>query len=105
MSVARRAILRRVRGTSAPRLLTVNSFLHAMAPENNGGVSFRYETGCNFKLVGQPKYRITEFFRHLLAQPGDTGDEQERKQRELALMLATRVNVVYDFVVVLEAVK
>lgn len=87
------------------RYLTVNSFLHALAPENNGGVSFRYETGCHFQMIGQPKYRITEFFHHLMPAAGDDADERERKQRELALMLATRLNVCYDFHVVLEAVK
>lgn len=87
------------------RLLTVNTFRHALAPENNGGQSFRYETGCNFSVVGEAGYRVTPMFEHLLPKPEDGDEEQTRKARALHLALMTQINVAYDFYIQLEAVK
>lgn len=87
------------------RMLTINTFKHAMSPENNGGESFRYETGCNFNMVGEPVYRITPMFEHLLARPEDDAATKERKGRALQMAMMTQINVAYDFYVQLEAVK
>ena len=90
---------------SHTRYLTTNTFTHALAPENNGGETFRYEIGCNFRMAAPVVYRTTELFRHLLPLPDDDEETQAQKNREFHRELMTRVNVVYDFYITLVAVK
>lgn len=85
------------------RLLTVNTFHHSMSGGQGG--TFTYMTDCNFKVAEEPRYRFTPMFRHLIPTPEDLPDDLQRKHKDMELALMTRLNVVYDFSVVLEAVK
>lgn len=87
------------------RCLTPQSFMHAMENDGDGGPTFRYEVGCNFKVARPAIYRVTELFKHLLVQEDDDQETRVRKGQEFELALMINRNVVYDFYMQIEVVK
>lgn len=86
------------------RYLTEQTFTHSMQPDPNS--PFAYETlGLNFRLTGPAGFRLTEMFQHMAPVPGDNEAQIARKHTLLNEALMTRINVVYELYVVLEAIK
>lgn len=87
------------------RYLTPQSFMHALDNDGDGGPTFRYDVGCNFKVAQGAQYRITQMFAHLLVNAEDDEETRTRKGQEFELALMIYKNVVYDFYMQLEVVK
>jgi SAM-dependent methyltransferase len=68
---------------------------------------FAYKSGCNFKRVEPCKMGITSLFRHLLIDPTQPYIQEGMHNWDSRIIaeLQTRVNVVGDLYVKLEAVK
>lgn len=78
---------------SHTRYLTEHTFAHSMHPEEHN--TFEYANGgINFRMTQPASYRLLPHTQHLANAP-----------EQFAFMLATQLNVVYDFYVKLEAVK
>lgn len=89
---------------SHTRYITDAVFVHAL--DEHAGAPFRYETGgVHLAMIGDPVYRLTEWFAHLAPKPGDPQTLREHKQRELQRALATQVNVAHEICVRLRVVK
>lgn len=87
------------------RYLTPQSFIHAMDTGGDGGPTFRYEVGCNYRVARAPQYRVTQMFAHLLHNDDDDDETRARKTKEFELAMMIYRNVVYDFYMQLEVVK
>lgn len=87
------------------RYLTPQSFMHALDNGGDGGATFKYNVGCNFRVAQPAKFRVSPLFGHLLVQEQDDEATRNQKANAFTLALMTQINVVYDFYMQLEAVK
>ena len=91
---------------SHTRYLTINTFTHSMTPEISDGSTFKYNNGgINFQIDGEPQYRITEMFHHLVPTANDSQEVADAKRHQMQYEMQTRINVVYDFYLKLKVVK
>lgn len=85
------------------RYLTDRTFTHSMQPDPNS--PFEYQTGgINFRMVSH-SFGLTPYFAHLAPLATDSPEIQGNKHTLLTEALATRIGVVSDIYVKLEAVK
>lgn len=85
------------------RYLTERTFTHSMQPDPNS--PFEYQTaGLNFQMVAHT-FGMTPFFAHLAPHESDSPATQGNKATLLTEALATRIGVVSEIYVKLEAVK
>ena len=80
------------------RYIMPHTFTHSL--EVPQGQTFRYETGCSFKLAAPIVYRFTE-----MALPYVQIAEKQKDESALHMAMMTRLNMVYDMYAQLQVVK
>lgn len=86
------------------RFITEHTFTHQLSKADQNS-AFQYVMDCNFEVVENPRFHVTEMFGHLVSQPDDNEETAQRKRALFQETLMTRLNVVYDIYVQLKAVK
>ncbi len=85
------------------RYLLPETFSHSMRPDPNA--PFEYANGNLHFETRELRPGVSKWFAHLVPTAHDTPEVAERKQRELEEAAATRLNVISEFYIRLEAIK
>lgn len=88
---------------SHTRYLLPETFTHSMKPDPDA--PFAYSNGNLHFEMRDASYGLTTYFAHLQPLPTDSPNELLRKQVEIENAVNTRINVLSEFYVKLEAIK